>query len=369
MSVITQAVVRALEQDPPFFAPERCLNRRQTRHPCTICHDHCTGGALPKNPVTEKADWSKCMGCGICVTSCPARCFAPDLKQQRTMTAPAKGEMVSFACAHTKEPVGERRVECLSGIPWEWLAALALRMQVQLYTGECGECSVEGCREQLLENLTLLSLFLGEERFRQQVVLQDDLSAMKSKEENNTMDRRSILGLFGRNVKTKAAASIGRMMPVPKDDPARNGFAYRMLLAGILRDDCARQIKKSKETNTEQKLAEYGVLLPEFGAKCHGCGVCVRVCPHKALSIEKENETSSIISIEPMKCTACGLCEKVCTYGGIAGFEENTVHHLQMQGHVRVYHESCSRCGDPIPRDSDDGMCIACSVKYGKGRR
>ena len=369
MSVITQVVVRALEQDPPFFAPERCLNRRQTRHPCTICHERCTGGALPKNPVTEKPDWTRCMGCGICVTACPARCFAPDLKQQRSMTAPAKGDVVSFACAHTKEPVGERRVECLSGVPWEWLAVLAMRMRIQLYTGECAECAVAGCREQLLCNLTLLRMFLGEERFAQRVKLEDDPAAIRRQEEETALDRRSILGLLGRNIKSKAAAGIGSMLPVPKDDPARNGFAYRMLLANQVSADCAQRIRKGRETHAEPELPVYGVLLPEFGAKCHGCGVCVRVCPHGALSIEKENEHSSVISIEPMKCTACGLCQRVCMHGGVTGFEENAVHHLQMQGHVRVYHKSCARCGDPIPRSDGEDLCIACSVKYGKNRR
>lgn len=367
MGIISQAIARVLEQDPPFFSPEKCLNRRQTRHPCTICHDRCTGGALPKNPVTEKIDWNKCIGCGICVTACPTRCFAPDLKQQRNMTAPIKGEMVSFACAHTKEPVGERRVECLSAVPWEWLAVLALRTSVQLYTGECGECAVESCREQLLENLALLKLFLGDERFESRVILQDDLSVMKRQEERRVMDRRAILGMLGRNMKTKAASSAASITPSLGDEQIRNGFAYRILLANTLRNDCLERAGKSGEERPA--YASYRVLLPRFGAKCHGCGVCARICPNQALSIEKENEHSSIISIEPMKCTACELCRKVCPHGGIIGFEENTVHHLQMQGHARVRHKSCIRCGESIPADTEDGMCIACSAKYGKLKR
>lgn len=369
MGIVSHVISRALDQAPPFFKADACLNRRQTRHPCTLCHERCTGGALPKNPVIEKIDWAKCIGCGICVTACPSRCFAPDIRQQQSMYAPRQGEAVSFACAHTKEPVGERRVECLSALPWEWLAALALRTKIQIYTGECAQCAVSGCREQLLENLGYLRLFLGEERFDRQVMLQDDPQEMKRREKERSVERRALFGLLGKSVRTTVASSVSSVLPAPKDDPAQNGFAYRMLLADLLKKDCIRRTQESKKENKLAKLPQYGVLLPEFGAKCHGCGVCVRVCPHQALSIEKENEHTSVISVEPWKCTGCGLCQLVCLHGGITGFEENSVHHLHMQGHVRVHHQSCRKCGEPIARDAQDGLCIACSVKEKTGRR
>ena len=169
-------------------------------------------------------------------------------------------------------------------------------------------------------------------------------------------------------MKTTAAASVGSLLPAPKDDPAKNGFAYRMLLADLLRRDCEAIAAKRRETGKAAAYPSYGVLLPEFTAKCHGCGVCVRVCPHGALSIEKENARSSVISVEPWKCTGCGLCQAVCLHGGVSGMEENAVHHLHRQGHVRVYHESCAVCGASVPRDAKDGLCIACAVKK-KGKR
>lgn len=369
MGIVSRVIVRALDQDPPFFSAESCLNRRQTKHPCTLCHDRCTGGALPLNPVIEKIDWNKCIGCGVCVSACPSRCFAPDLRQQQTMTAPAGEDAVSFACAHTKEPVGERRVECLCGVPWEWICALALRTRVQLYTGECGACAIKECREQLLENLAQVRTFLGEERFAQQVQLIDDAEAMKRREMKKKVERRALFGRLGKEVKSSVASGVSHALPVLSDHPARNGFAYRLLLADMLKKDCIARAEHGKREGKPVKYAEYGMFLPEFGAKCYGCGVCMRVCPQQALSIEKENEKSSVISIEPWRCTACGLCQAVCVNGGITGMQINPLHHMGRQGHVRVYHDSCAVCGEPIARGEESGLCIACAVKKKRVRR
>lgn len=357
-----------MDQAPPSFVPDHCLNRRQTRHPCTLCHERCPVQAIPLNPVIEKIDWNTCIRCGLCVSACPSRCFAPEIRQQQIMTAPEKSDRVTFVCAHTKEPVDGRRVECLCGLPWEWLAALAIRMPVVLYTGECDRCALTNCAAQLLENLQMLRAFLGETRFDSQIILTDDASDLKQREEKRAVDRRAFFSMLGNRAKTSVAAGVSSVLPAPKDDPHKDGFAYRKMLAGMIRKDCVERHNESKKENRPARFPEYGVMLPEFGAKCHGCGVCVRVCPHKALSIETETEKTSVISIEPMKCTACGLCEAVCLHKGIEGMALTPVHHLENQGYVRVHHESCSKCGAAIARDAEDGMCIACAAKK-RGRR
>lgn len=368
MGFVSQVIAHTLDHEPPFFAADKCLNRRQTKHPCTLCHDRCPAGVLPVNPVLGKIDWTSCMGCGICITACPSRCFAPDLRQQQMMVAPAEGKTVSFACISTKEPVGERQVECLCALPWEWLAALSMRVKVKLYTGECVSCKHKACREQLLENLQLLRAFLGEERFDKRILLVDDPAGMKESGQEKQVDRRGLFGMLGRNVKTSVATSVGSVLPAPKGDPSRDGFAYRKLLADMVRADCLKRAEKSKTENTAPDYPVRNVLLPDFNARCHGCGVCVRVCPQQALSIEKESDETSLISIEPWKCTGCGLCEAVCLHHGISGVEMTEVYHLNKQGHVRVHHACCTSCGAVIPLGTQDGFCIACSVKK-KNRR
>ncbi len=53
------------------------------RIPCNPCHTSCpTGAVLPFEDIndTPKIDYSKCTGCGICVSRCPGlACFVIDL--------------------------------------------------------------------------------------------------------------------------------------------------------------------------------------------------------------------------------------------------------------------------------------------------
>ena len=40
---------------------------------------------------------------------------------------------------------------------------------------------------------------------------------------------------------------------------------------------------------------------------CIGCGTCVAVCPHNAISFENGKA-----KIDPKKCVKCGTCADVC---------------------------------------------------------
>lgn len=369
MGIVSKVLMTTVDEGTLNFSPNHCLNRRQTKHPCRVCSQLCPGHAIPSNPVTTRIEWTKCINCGLCVTACPGRCFSLDAKHQQAISAPENANGIIFACAHSDVPATLQKVECLCGIPWEWLAALAMRMQVRLYVGSCETCNLTACREQLAENLMHLELFLGEKRFEQQVLLADDADEIKERQAAESMNRRQALNIFRRKVTKTMAVSVASMMPKTESDPSKDAFAYRKLLSNMIAADCIARRKKSKEENIPAQYPEYGILLPDFNTNCYACGMCEKVCPQKALTIKQDVPGESMISISPWKCTACGLCAATCLVNGISGIAPHQLLHLEEQRFVHVHHDCCSICGIPIDHNAEDGMCIACGIKNKSKRR
>jgi NADH:ubiquinone oxidoreductase subunit F (NADH-binding)/(2Fe-2S) ferredoxin/Pyruvate/2-oxoacid:ferredoxin oxidoreductase delta subunit len=59
-----------------------------------------------------------------------------------------------------------------------------------------------------------------------------------------------------------------------------------------------------------KELIEYDIL----AEKCNGCGLCLRSCPHGAISGEKKK----VHVIEPQLCLRCGICVVECKFDAIA---------------------------------------------------
>lgn len=51
-------------------------------------------------------------------------------------------------------------------------------------------------------------------------------------------------------------------------------------------------------------------------SRCAGCGACISVCPHGAISIG--NDGRAMINEE--KCKKCGKCKEVCPFNAIQEF-------------------------------------------------
>ena len=54
-------------------------------------------------------------------------------------------------------------------------------------------------------------------------------------------------------------------------------------------------------------------------AVCVACGVCMKACPRKAISIHR----GCYAVVDAEKCVGCGICAKACPAGCIASKERS----------------------------------------------
>jgi len=66
---------------------------------------------------------------------------------------------------------------------------------------------------------------------------------------------------------------------------------------------------------------------------CYGCGVCVGMCPKKAISLAKEKNDISHAVIDDEKCNNCEICRKICPVNGWQG-----IHYLENHSNQEIDH-------------------------------
>jgi heterodisulfide reductase subunit A len=97
---------------------------------------------------------------------------------------------------------------------------------------------------------------------------------------------------------------------------------------GIFFAGCAESPKDIKDSVTQASAAaaRAGILMakgkvtveaitPIYDVeKCKACGLCVKVCPYNAITLDKEKK---VINIVEAACSGCGTCAAECTFGAL----------------------------------------------------
>ncbi|MCP4043494.1 MAG: ferredoxin family protein [Gammaproteobacteria bacterium] len=95
---------------------------------------------------------------------------------------------------------------------------------------------------------------------------------------------------------------------------------------------------------------------------CNGCDACIRLCPHAAITCEKE-EGESGYYLNPDSCTGCGLCVDVCDQGAVKVDRWK----CQDQTVVPLASKYCPACGvayhQPTATINKEGLCRVCAAK------
>ncbi len=97
---------------------------------------------------------------------------------------------------------------------------------------------------------------------------------------------------------------------------------------GVFLAGCAESPKDIKDSVTQASAAaaRAGILMAKGKVaveaitpiidpeKCQVCGLCARVCPYNAITVDKERKVTEVIEAA---CTGCGTCGAECPFGAI----------------------------------------------------
>ena len=339
-SIVNYFVKEALDNKSscPTLDKSRCLNSRQGKARCSACVNICPGGAM-QIPEKGKADWDKCLSCGLCTAVCPSGALGfTDYRLRKASKMMNDDKPVHILACQQAASEADSKAWCLSSFTWELIAGVALHSRVELVRGDCENCPRKEklpCMEEALERV---KLFLGEERYAQQVLLRGAGETTKRE-----VSRRELFGTFLPGARQKSVQDAE-----PVESFGDDGQALRLMLA--------RRMEKLPDR--EEK---YGWEAPNFTEKCWACGICAKICPNDALKMKEKDGVWRVVC-SPVLCTGCGVCEVVCPDGGIDGLRTVKLPANKRRIVHRTQAGICPECGNAVKPDSGYDTCLRCRV-------
>ncbi len=363
MGVADEAALYALgywmHENHPTRVDALCLNTIQRKTPCDNCTEACPArlqlhGATP--------DWRGCTDCGLCVTACPTQAInASGAQCGRIDDAfdAARGCVV-LACERYAGSA-DAVVKCLASLSRDELAAYALRAPLVLKASACKTCPDAAAAACLRNILADLRDFFGADEFARRIFprIPDHLAAEHAAGLTAGGERRRAISSVSCAGKKGAVRLVDEASEAPTSSRAR----------ALLLDALAALPASERPSLTWQTLVEDG--------QCKGCGICVNMCPHDALSFAvhaSDDEASDAddgaadedpipryLVHEASLCTQCGLCYMSCPQDNLGGWEELRTAEVPARRFHGIDVTRCERCGRLFKAAEGKKRCPACS--------
>lgn len=253
----------------------RCLFH-YTNVSCHRCEEICPHQAV-KN---REFDAALCDDCGLCTAVCPVGAIQSSIDYDACLTHTQTLEPQVLMC----EKVSSKGMHCLGALNRRMLWGLAEKQPLSIDTSHC-----DTCRPAVAEWL------------RTEIAACSEVLVAEGKS--------SIRLVHVKETPKAAAPQVGR-----------RSFFQSLLSA------TARGVSDFTESQTKRLYAFDPViwlekqaltacsLFPglETSARCNACGLCVMLCPEKAITIATDNSGQKSLIFEPLKCTGCHLCIGNC---------------------------------------------------------
>ena len=403
MAIVDNVALYALgywaHESHPVRIDQYCLNTVQRKTPCDACSQAC-----PQHIAIDgkQIDWHGCTNCNLCISACPTQAIHESSASFDAFAAlmDAPGDTAVLSCGRY-DGRADLKVSCLAALPWELVAALALKKRVVLKVSPCKQCPDAGLYERVGELFSELKRFFGRDGFKERILPREPSDA-RADRGAGAAKRTALEGAMS-TVRRGAANLV---------EEAPNVSHYRALLLDAL-----------ESMPEAERPAVAWLTLIEDGA-CRGCEICSRMCPHHAIELrvpehdewerrraeEKAAKKAKMAAgrpwerkasaeaqedaaaqadrsasaeasaaegpdadaFEPLyhqelihdasRCTRCGLCYVSCPEQNLGGWDEVTTSRLPALVEHEIHVEVCEKCGRAFkPAEEGQTKCPACN--------
>lgn len=366
---------------PRTITTDRCLLQRNYASACRYCQESCPSAAIQFTLREPKVNEERCLGCGLCLVTCPVECFETgDWNERSIIGALAKIGLpsVEVACkSHPAPAVGNEASPvvqvntCLGAIsPGLWFE-IGMDRTVKLRLEYCSSCPMkkgEGYARQAagLANTWLKACNRGGPEGPIQIQqTQDNPEEARSRvvisAERPILSRRDFLFGFARSSGPTELALTKIPQGTGEDQEGIRGAPH--IPAWLRR--LAEVFPMVGDDHPEDGCSEApeGACLhwPTLSVsdKCVACLACSLNCPSGALVTKVVGRNYEHL-FTPGLCVACGLCAQVCPNEALS----RTYHYDPTPFIERVAAQrpvgSCLKCGRPALENASR-LCFVCA--------
>jgi Fe-S-cluster-containing dehydrogenase component len=158
------------------------------------------------------------------------------------------------------------------------------------------------------------------------------------------ISRRGLFRRAGELSKSGAETLLKNAPLLSTEELELEGVSFRKLLH--------RQMKESEGTFRWE--------IPALREGCTGCGVCVKSCPTRALSLREEGK---MLVLESWKCVGCKSCAIACPQRKINGMERVRIRDFSPLCLTHYQSIVCRQCGAHMKAKTHNGLCGECTRK------